>query len=82
MPLRSRLGIVRLHCRYRVGPLGLDDALQPAVVTAEAPHDPAPALMGKDIANLMAMVLTCSAVLDYAGRAGDAGAEAAAVTIR
>lgn len=62
--------------------LALDDDLRPTVVMAEAPHGTAPALMGKDIANPMAMVLACAAILDYAGRAGDSTASAAAVAIR
>lgn len=62
--------------------LALDDALQPVVVMAEAPHGTAPALMGKDIANPMAMLLACAAVLDYAGRAGDSAAVNAAEAIR
>jgi len=38
---------------------------------AEAPHGTAPALEGKDIANPMAMLLACGAVLHYASeRAG------------
>ncbi len=57
--------------------LGLDDDLQPAVAMAEAPHGTAPALLGKDIANPMAMVLACAAVLHYAGdRGGNDSGEA------
>ena len=37
---------------------------------AEAPHGTAPALEGKDIANPMAMILACAAVLHYAAVAG------------
>jgi isocitrate/isopropylmalate dehydrogenase len=33
---------------------------------AEAPHGTAPALLGKDIANPLAMILACGAVLRYA----------------
>ena len=33
---------------------------------AEAPHGTAPALQGKDVANPMAMLLACGAVLRYA----------------
>ena len=32
---------------------------------AEAPHGTAPALMGKNIANPMAMILACAALLGY-----------------
>jgi isocitrate/isopropylmalate dehydrogenase len=48
---------------------------------AEAPHGTAPALMGKDLANPMAMLLACGAVLHYAGRAGFPGAERASRAI-
>ena len=43
------------------------------VAMAEAPHGTAPSLMGKDLANPMAMLLACGAVLSYAGAAGVAG---------
>lgn len=62
--------------------LALDADLNPSVVMAEAPHGTAPALMGKNIANPLAMVLACAAVLEYAGRSGDRAAEAAAKSIR
>ena len=58
--------------------LALDAELCPSVVMAEAPHGTAPALWGKNVANPMAMVLACAAVLDYAGRAGDDEAASAA----
>ena len=48
---------------------------------AEAPHGTAPALLGKDIANPMAMILACGAVLHYAARAGRAEAESASRAI-
>ena len=48
---------------------------------AEAPHGTAPSLMGKDIANPMAMLLACGAVLGYAGAKGNAGAERASRAI-
>jgi isocitrate/isopropylmalate dehydrogenase len=57
--------------------LSLDAELRPAVAMAEAPHGTAPALEGKDIANPMAMILACAAVLHYAGERGHEGAEAA-----
>jgi isocitrate/isopropylmalate dehydrogenase len=50
-------------------------SLQPTVVMAEAPHGTAPALLGKDIANPMAMILACGALLHFA--AGAAGGEPA-----
>ena len=56
--------------------LSLDDDLRAAVAMAEAPHGTAPSLVGKDIANPMAMILACAAVLHYAAERGHAGAEA------
>ncbi len=47
------------------------------VAMAEAPHGTAPSLMGKDMANPMAMLLACGAVLSYAAVRGYAGAERA-----
>ena len=46
--------------------LAFDDNLQTTVAMAEAPHGTAPALEGKDLANPMAMILACGAVLQYA----------------
>jgi isocitrate/isopropylmalate dehydrogenase len=57
--------------------LAFDADLQTQVAMAEAPHGTAPALMGKNVANPMAMILACGAVLGYAGRTGEAGAETA-----
>ncbi|HEX7299855.1 MAG TPA: isocitrate/isopropylmalate family dehydrogenase [Solirubrobacteraceae bacterium] len=57
--------------------LAFDDELNTEVAMAEAPHGTAPALQGKDIANPMAMILACGAVLHYAGLAGYAGAHRA-----
>jgi isocitrate dehydrogenase (NAD+) len=54
--------------------LSLDDELRTTVAMAEAPHGTAPALEGKDLANPMAMILACGALLHYAG---DPGAEQA-----
>jgi isocitrate dehydrogenase (NAD+) len=42
------------------------ESLRPTVVMAEAPHGTAPALLGKDIANPMAMILACGALLHFA----------------
>ena len=61
--------------------LSLDEELRPAVAMAEAPHGTAPALEGKDVANPMAMVLACAAVLHYAGERGADGAERASAAI-
>ena len=44
---------------------------------AEAPHGTAPSLMGKNLANPMAMLLACGSVLQYAATKGFAGAERA-----
>jgi len=46
--------------------LALDSDYEPTAVMAEAPHGTAPALLGKDIANPMAMILAAAAVLHYA----------------
>jgi isocitrate dehydrogenase (NAD+) len=61
--------------------LAFDDAFETQVAMAEAPHGTAPALQGKDIANPMAMILACGAVLQYAGARGYAGAERASRAI-
>jgi isocitrate dehydrogenase (NAD+) len=47
--------------------LAFDDDYEPRAVMAEAPHGTAPALLGKDIANPMGMILAAAAVLHYAG---------------
>jgi isocitrate dehydrogenase (NAD+) len=51
--------------------LALDAELDPTVAMAEAPHGTAPSLAGKDVANPMAMLLACAAVLDHAATRGD-----------
>ena len=61
--------------------LALDDDLRPVVAMAEAPHGTAPSLMGKNVANPMAMLLACAAVLDHAAQ-GDAAVAEAAAAIR
>ena len=61
--------------------LALDDDLRPVVAMAEAPHGTAPSLMGKNVANPMAMLLACAAVLDHAAH-GDPVVAAAASAIR
>ena len=50
--------------------LAFDEDYEVDVAMAEAPHGTAPALLGKDVANPMAMILACGAVLHYAGRRG------------
>jgi isocitrate dehydrogenase (NAD+) len=57
--------------------LAFDDDFAVDVAMAEAPHGTAPSLMGKDVANPMAMLLACGAVLSYAAVGGVAGAERA-----
>jgi isocitrate/isopropylmalate dehydrogenase len=61
--------------------LALDRDLQPVVAMAEAPHGTAPSLAGKNVANPMAMLLACAAVLDHAA-GGDAVCAAKAAAIR
>jgi isocitrate/isopropylmalate dehydrogenase len=57
--------------------LALDENLDTAVAMAEAPHGTAPALQGKDLANPMAMILACAALLHHAAEKGAADAEQA-----
>jgi isocitrate dehydrogenase (NAD+) len=57
------------------------DEYEPRAVMAEAPHGTAPALLGKDIANPMAMILATAALLHYAGELGHEGAETASRAI-
>ncbi len=52
--------------------LALDEDLHPTAAMAEAPHGTAPSLEGKNVANPMAMLLACAAVLEHAGIRGDA----------
>jgi isocitrate dehydrogenase (NAD+) len=59
--------------------LAFDEDYNVEVAMAEAPHGTAPSLMGKDLANPMAMLLACGAVLSYAD--GVAGAERASRAI-
>jgi isocitrate/isopropylmalate dehydrogenase len=57
--------------------LGFDEDYGVEVAMAEAPHGTAPSLMGKNLANPMAMLLACGSVLSYAATKGYAGAEQA-----
>src|SRR5215218_9116348 len=50
--------------------LAFDDDHEVDVAMAEAPHGTAPSLLGKDLANPMAMILACAALLSYAHAAG------------
>ena len=45
--------------------MSVNEALNPTVVLAEAPHGTAPRLAGKNVANPMAMILACAALLSY-----------------
>jgi isocitrate/isopropylmalate dehydrogenase len=51
------------------------------VAMAEAPHGTAPSLLGKDLANPMAMLLACGSVLQYAASKGYKGADRASRAI-
>jgi isocitrate dehydrogenase (NAD+) len=46
--------------------LAFDENYDTTVAMAEAPHGTAPALQGKDLANPLAMILACGAVLHHA----------------
>jgi isocitrate/isopropylmalate dehydrogenase len=61
--------------------LAFDADYEVDVAMAEAPHGTAPALQGKDIANPMAMLLACGAVLHYAAMRGHSQAETASRAI-
>jgi isocitrate dehydrogenase (NAD+) len=61
--------------------LAFDDDYAVDVAMAEAPHGTAPSLMGKDLANPMAMLLACAAVLSYASVKGYGGADRASRAI-
>jgi isocitrate dehydrogenase (NAD+) len=61
--------------------VAFDEQFEPKVVMAEAPHGTAPALLGKDIANPMAMILAAAAVLHHASTLGHEGAETASRAI-
>jgi isocitrate/isopropylmalate dehydrogenase len=54
-----------------------EETYDTTVAMAEAPHGTAPALLGKDLANPLAMILACGAVLHHAANRFGAGAERA-----
>lgn len=54
--------------------LAFDEQYRTTVAMAEAPHGTAPALEGKDVANPLAMILACGAVLRHAAER-DGGAD-------
>ncbi|HEV3267938.1 MAG TPA: isocitrate/isopropylmalate family dehydrogenase [Acidimicrobiales bacterium] len=62
--------------------LSLDENLETRVAMAEAPHGTAPSLEGKNVANPMAMLLACAAVLEHAGYQGDEGCARASSVLR
>jgi isocitrate/isopropylmalate dehydrogenase len=62
--------------------LALDDDYEPSAVMAEAPHGTAPGLLGKDVANPMAMLLAGAALLANASTMGYAGAGQAGTALR
>jgi len=61
--------------------LAFDDDYNTMVAMAEAPHGTAPALQGKDLANPLAMILACGAVLRHAADHHGPGAARAARAI-
>ena len=61
--------------------LSFDDGYEPQVVMAEAPHGTAPALLGKNIANPMAMLMAAAALLHYVAELGRPEADLASRAI-
>ncbi len=61
--------------------LAFDEDYETKVTMAEAPHGTAPALQGKDIANPLAMILACGAVLNHGAERHGAQVERAARAI-
>jgi isocitrate dehydrogenase (NAD+) len=61
--------------------LAFDENYDATVAMAEAPHGTAPALLGKDIANPLAMILACGAVLRHAAERHGRSAEVASRAI-
>jgi isocitrate dehydrogenase (NAD+) len=57
--------------------LSFDGGYDVRVVMSEAPHGTAPALLGKNIANPMGMIMAGAAVLHYLGQAGNRAADLA-----
>ena len=58
--------------------LAFGEAYETTVAMAEAPHGTAPALLGKDLANPLAMILACGAILRHAADRHGAACERAA----
>ncbi len=61
--------------------LAFDDGYDTRVAMAEAPHGTAPALLGKDVANPLAMILACGALLRHAADLYGSACERAARAI-
>ena len=57
--------------------LSFDESLKPRCVMAEAPHGTAPRLFGKNVANPMAMILACAALLSHVAQPSAANASRA-----
>jgi isocitrate dehydrogenase (NAD+) len=55
--------------------LAFDEEYRTTVAMAEAPHGTAPALEGKDVANPLAMILACGALLRHAAERLQTGSE-------
>jgi len=61
--------------------LAFDEDYNTTVAMAEAPHGTAPALLGKDLANPLAMILACGALLRHAADLHGAACERASRAI-
>jgi isocitrate dehydrogenase (NAD+) len=61
--------------------LAFDENYDTTCAMAEAPHGTAPALQGKDLANPLAMILACGAVMHHAADRHGGGAERASRAI-
>ncbi len=61
--------------------LAFDESYDTTVAMAEAPHGTAPALLGKDLANPLAMILACGAILHHAAPRHGPSAERASRAI-
>ncbi len=61
--------------------LAFDEDYELQAIMSEAPHGTAPALLGKNIANPMAMIMAAAATMHYAGEFGHEGAHVASRAI-
>src|SRR4051812_13726685 len=57
--------------------LAFDESYELKAMMSEAPHGTAPVLLGKNIANPMAMIMAAAATMHYAGELGHEGAHVA-----